>query len=80
MKTNIKGLFLAGLAALAAGCTNLDVDVESQYTEYPTNEIAVEAKMADIYYHFSGVLGRRYMEAMCLSSDEYSAASFGGGW
>ena len=80
MKTNIKGLFLAGLASLTVGCTNLDVDVDSLYTEYPTNDIAVEAKMADIYYHFSGVLGRRYMEQMCLSSDEYSAASFGGGW
>ena len=80
MKTNIKGLFLAGLAAMAAGCTDLNVDVDSQYTEYPTNEIAVEAKMADIYYHFSGVLGRRYMEAMCLSSDEWTAASYGGGW
>lgn len=80
MKTNIKGLFLAGLAAMAAGCTDLNVDVDSQYTEYPTNEIAIEAKMADIYYHFSGVLGRRYMEAMCLSSDEWTAASYGGGW
>jgi hypothetical protein len=80
MKTNIKGLFLAGLAAMAVGCTDLDVAVESQYTEYPTNDITIEAKMADIYYHFSGVLGRRYMEQMCLSSDEYSAASFGGGW
>ena len=80
MKTNIKGLFLAGLAAMAVGCTNLDVDVESQYTEYPANDIAIEAKMADIYYHFSGTLGRRYMEVMCLSSDEYTAASYGGGW
>ena len=80
MKTNIKGLFLAGLAAMAVGCTDLDVTVDSQYTEYPTNDIAVEAKMADIYYHFSGVLGRRYMEQMCLSSDEWTAASYGGGW
>ena len=80
MKTNIKRLFLAGLAAMAVGCTNLDVDVDSQYTEYPTNDIAGEAKMADIYYHFSGVLGRRYMEQMCLSSDEWTAASYGGGW
>ena len=80
MKTNIKGLFLAGLAAVAVGCTNLDVDVESQYTEYPMNDITIEAKMADIYYHFSGTLGRRYMEAMALSSDEWTAASYGGGW
>ena len=80
MKTNIKGLFLAGLAAMAVGCTDLDVAVESQYTEYPTNDITIEAKMADIYYHFSGVLGRRYMEQMALSSDEWTAASYGGGW
>ena len=80
MKTNIKGLFLSSLALLAVGCTNLDVDVESQYTEYPINDIAVEAKMADIYYHFSGTLGRRYMEQMGLSSDEWTAASYGGGW
>ncbi len=80
MKTNIKGLCLAALAFVAVGCTDLDVTVDSQYTEYPTNEIALEAKMADIYYHFSGVLGRRYMEAMCLSSDEWTAASYGGGW
>ena len=80
MKTNIKGLFLAGLATMAVGCTDLDVAVESQYTDYPINDITIDAKMADIYYHFSGVLGRRYMEQMCLSSDEYSSASFGGGW
>ena len=47
MKTNIKGLFLAGLAAMAVGCTDLDVAVESQYTEYPINDITIEAKMAD---------------------------------
>ena len=80
MKTNIKGLFLAGLAAMAVGCTDLDVAVESQYTEYPINDITIEAKMADIYYHFRGVLGRRYMEQMGLSSDEWTAASYGGGW
>jgi hypothetical protein len=80
MKTNIKVLFMAGLAALAVGCTDLDVPVESQYTSYPTDDIAMEGQMADIYYHFSGVLGRRYMEVMGLSSDEWTAASYGGGW
>ena len=49
MKTNIRLLFTACAAALVTGCTNLDVDVESQYTEYPTNEIAVESKMAYVY-------------------------------
>lgn len=77
---NIKLLLIAGVAALTAGCTDLDVDVESQYTEYPTNDIAVEAKMADVYFQMRGVFGRRYMEAMCLSGDEYTAVSYGGGW
>ena len=79
MKTNIRLLFTACAAALVTGCTNLDVDVESQYTEYPTNEIAVEAKMADVYYQMRDVFGRRYMEAQALSSDEYTAVSYGGG-
>ena len=71
MKRN-KNILLAGLLALAAtSCTDLDVNVESQYTEYPNNEIAVEAKMADLYYHLRGVYGRRYMEAHAISSDEY---------
>lgn len=77
MKTNIRLLFTACAAALVTGCTNLDVDVESQYTEYPTNEIAVEAKMADVYYQMRDVFGRRYMEAQALSSDEYTAVSYG---
>lgn len=80
MKTNIKSLFAVCTAALFVGCTDLDVQIESQYTEYPTNDIAVEAKMADVYYHLRGVFGRRYMEAMSLSSDEYTAVSYGGGW
>ena len=41
MKTNIKVLFAAALAALTVGCTDLDVPVESQYTSYPTNEAEV---------------------------------------
>ncbi|WP_298071434.1 RagB/SusD family nutrient uptake outer membrane protein [uncultured Bacteroides sp.] len=80
MKTNIKSLFAVCTAALLTGCTDLDVKIESQYTEYPTNDIAIEAKMADVYYQLRGDFGRRYMEAMSLSSDEYTAVSYGGGW
>ena len=80
MKRN-KNIILAGLLALAStSCTDLDVKVESQYTEYPQNEIAVEAKMADLYYHLRDVYGRRYMEAHALSSDEYTGLSFDGGY
>lgn len=80
MKINIKSLLAVCTAVVFTGCTDLDVDIESQYTSYPTTDIAVEAKMADVYFHLRGVLGRRYMEAQALSSDEYTAVSYGGGW
>lgn len=63
-----------------SGCTNLDVDIKSQYESYPDSEIALEAKMADIYYSFRKQLGRYYMEACALSSDEYTALNIGGNW
>ena len=71
---------LAGELLLLTGCTDLNVDVDSLYTKYPNNDIAVEAKMADVYYQLRGCFGRRYMEAQELSSDEYTAVSYGGGW
>lgn len=71
---------LAGGLLLLTGCTGLNVDVDSLYTKYPNNDIAVEAKMADVYYQLRGCFGRRYMEAQELSSDEYTAVSYGGGW
>ena len=80
MKTNIKIFFAAALTALTVGCTNLDVPVESQYTSYPTSEAAMEAQLSGIYFQMRGCYGRRYMEAMALSSDEYTAVSYGGNW
>ncbi len=79
MKKNIKYYFAAGIIALTAvSCTDLDVTPESQYTDYPTSEIAQEAMMADVYFHLRGALGRRYMESQALSSDEWCAISFDG--
>ena len=80
MKTNIKLMVAAGIVSLATACTDLDVPVESQYTSYPNSEAALEAKMAAIYDQMRGTLGRRYKEAMCLSSDEMTAVSYNGGW
>ncbi len=68
----------AGMLGLTTGCTDLDTTPESQYTEYPSSEIAQEAKLADIYFHLKGVFGRRYMEAQALSSDELVGISFDG--
>ena len=78
MKTNIKLFLAAGLVAMTASCTDLDVTPEAQFTEYPTGEAAVEAQMADVYFHLRGTLGRRYMEAQALSSDEWVGISFDG--
>ena len=36
--------------------------------------------MADVYFHLAGTLGRRYMEAQCLASDEFTALTFDGGY
>ncbi len=81
MKMKIQILFMAGIMGLTVtACTNLDVDVNSQYTSYPLSEIALEGKMADIYYTFAGPLGRRYDEAQSLSSDEYVGESFDGNY
>jgi len=80
MKTNIKVFFAAALAALTVGCTDLDVPVESQYTSYPNSEAALEAQLSGIYFQMRGCYGRRYMEAMALSSDEYTSVSYGGNW
>ena len=86
MKTNIKLLFTAALIGLTTSCTDLDVAPNSQYTEDPSKNsgvdpmIMVEAKMADVYFHLAGTFGRRYMEAQCLASDEFTALAFDGGY
>ncbi len=80
MKTNIKILFAAAVATLCVGCTDLDVPVESQYTSYPGTEAALEAQLSGIYFQMRGCFGRRYMEAMALSSDEYTSVAYGGNW
>ncbi len=80
MSTNIKISFAAALAVLCAGCTDLDVPVESQYTSYPNNKEAVEAQLSGIYFKLRGNIGRRFMEGQALSSDEYTAVSYSGNW
>lgn len=80
MKTN-KLILSAGVCALAlAGCTDLDVDIDSMYTSKPITEEALQGEMANIYTKFRGPLGRRYMEAMTLTSDEYTSLAYDGNW
>ncbi len=80
MKINIKTFLAVGLIGLTSACSDLDVDVNSYYTSYPSSDIAIAAKMADIYHSFAGPLNRRYDEAQSLSSDEYVGLSFSGNY
>ncbi len=66
------------MGIIVNSCTDLDVDVNSLYTEYPNSEIAFSAKTSDALYAFRGALGRRYDEMLSCASDEYTAISFGG--
>lgn len=79
MRNNIKVFMTAGALAFLASCTDLDVDIKSQYTEYPSSsEVAVEAKMADVYYAFRSALGGNYNRTQTLASDEATGISFDG--
>jgi hypothetical protein len=79
MKTKyIKFLMSVVLLALAASCTDLDVNIKSQYTEFPDNERAAEAVAANAYYAMRGPLGRYYNYAQTLTSDETMCFSYNG--
>lgn len=68
----------AFLALTAFGCTDLDVNIESQYTEIPNSPIAIEAQMNNAFYGFRNAIGRRFDEGVSCNSDEYTAVSFDG--
>ncbi len=80
MKKIIFKLYISAALIVLAGtsCTDLDVDIESQYTSYPDSEIAIAAKTSDVYYAFREQLGRWYNAEMTLSSDECMGVSFDG--
>lgn len=68
----------AFLALTTIGCTDLNVEIESQYTEMPDSEIAIEAQMSNAFYSFRAAIGRRFDEGVSCNSDEYTAVSFDG--
>src|SRR5690554_1925330 len=78
MKKYIVYLLSFTLLPLIASCTDLDVDIKSQYTAFPDSEIAAEARTADVYYAMRGPLGRDYHHAQTLSSDEATGVSLSG--
>ena len=78
MKSYKYYILAAGFASMLSGCTDLDVPVNSQYTEFPNTEVALEGVLSGVYFHARDVIGRRWMEAQGLSSDEWVGISFGG--
>ena len=68
----------AFLALTTIGCTDLNVEIESQYTEMPDSEIAIVAQMSNAFYSFRAAIGRRFDEGVSCNSDEYTAVSFDG--
>lgn len=77
-KNHIQFILPMLLLMVAASCTDLEVDIKSQYTTFPDSEIAAEAKTADVYFAMRGPLSRDYHHAQLLSSDEAMGVSLSG--
>lgn len=75
---DIKYILPTLLLTLATSCTDLEVDIKSQYTTFPNSDIAAEAKTADVYFAMRGPLARDYHHAQTLSSDEAVGLSLSG--
>ncbi len=73
IKTVLMGTLVLGLAA----CTDLNVDVKSQYTEVPDNDKAGEAVSAEIYNSYRSAIGRQHWMVQTLSSDEAAGVAMG---
>ena len=71
------GLSLAALSLAAVSCTDLDVDINSQYTEFPNTERAAEAISADVYGAYRGAMGYNRWMTQTLSSDEAVSLALG---
>ncbi|AIM37061.1 glycan metabolism protein RagB [Sphingobacterium sp. ML3W] len=76
-KQYIRLFTLSAFAATLVACTDLDVDIKSQYTEFPTTERAAEAISADVYAAYRGALGYNHWMAQTLSSDEAVSLALG---
>ena len=79
MNKSILFTLASSALVLLSACTDLDVDVKSKYTDYPTeSDVALEAKMADVYYAFRTQLGDNYNRTQTFASDEAAGISFDG--
>ncbi|MFA6877095.1 MAG: RagB/SusD family nutrient uptake outer membrane protein, partial [Parabacteroides sp.] len=78
MKTkNIKLFLYASSLFFATSCTDLNVDIKSQYTSFPNSEDAAEAVAANIYNYYREALGGDHWMVQTLSSDEAVSVALG---
>ena len=79
---NIKKWIPALALVFAAGCTDLDVDVKSQFTEenFPTTDADMEAICGPVYTQIKGTYGRWYWLLATTSTDEAVMVVNGGNW
>jgi len=71
---------LSALSFSLGSCTDLDVDIKSQLTEFPDSERAAEAILADVYSAYRGAMGRDHWMVQTLSADEAVSVSMGTDW
>lgn len=81
MKTfNIKTMTaMASALLILSGCSDLDVDIKSQYTELPTTQQAVDAISGTIYTRTVAV-GEGWFVLNNISSDVAVCVSMDGNW
>lgn len=82
MKRYTKFLLLSGVLTGCLSCTDLNTDLDTKYTEFPDNEIAISGKLEACYYYFQteAVFGRNYWEGVVLQGDELMGVSFNGSY
>ena len=79
MKLYIKGLFLSGLLAASAACTDLDTDIKTAYPTFPDNPIAVEGEFSSCYRYLNGWFGRDFNEGVVNQGDELMGCCYTAG-
>lgn len=77
MKTRNTLFIFCAAALLTASCTDLDVDVKSQYTRLPETDAGLEAVTAEIYNPYRSAMGRFHWMAQTLSTDEAAGVAMG---
>lgn len=79
---NIKNWLPALALVFATGCTDLDVDVKSQYTDdnFPVTAADMEALCGPVFTQMKGTMGRWYWNLQATATDEAIMVTNGDNW